>query len=495
MSARSLVLPFFALLAGCESLSQSLGRYNPACPNPTLEQCGNPPSDDLGGDLHVIPVVYDLAGFTDAAGLCISAAADCKDPALPVCVPGPQGTPTCSACKSDAECRGIGDPARVACDAPSGKCVPCNSQTDCAGGLACVAHQCVPCATNAQCDASAVCDVISPTTAEAASAIPQGPRGPGRRGDGRCADPSTVLFVSNQPGSCSPTGGATLSAPLCWTNINDAVAKGKKVIRLLPSATAYGAITLDAALATTYTLVGPANEGGTAKLGAVSVRNKASAVIDGFDITGAGVTDGVSCSGVGLLLTRSRVLGVAGTGVSVSGCAISMDRVQVSGSGKGGVVLASSPRFSITNSFITGNNIDLSEAAVVISNDSDSTGTFQYNTVVGNVSSGAGGMNCGMVARAVEDSIVFGNTRPSGTQFFGSCMLGSSTAVGVTETRAGGYKAADPAFVSPATGDYRLQTTNQCCIDKGLTRAAKTDHFGVSRPLGAAPDVGAHEAK
>jgi hypothetical protein len=50
----------------------------------------------------------------------------------------------------------------------------------------------------------------------------------------------------------------------------------------------------------------------------------------------------------------------------------------------------------------------------------------------------------------------------------------------------------DPAFVDPAHGDYHL-TAGSAAVDRGLPAGVADDIDGNPRPVGAAPDLGAHE--
>lgn len=52
----------------------------------------------------------------------------------------------------------------------------------------------------------------------------------------------------------------------------------------------------------------------------------------------------------------------------------------------------------------------------------------------------------------------------------------------------------DPLFVSPTSGDFRLQSGSPA-LDTGIATMVTTDIVGVSRPIGPAVDMGAYESK
>jgi hypothetical protein len=123
-----------------------------------------------------------------------------------------------------------------------------------------------------------------------------------------------------------------------------------------------------------------------------------------------------------------------------------------------------------------------------------------FDTIVGNLSPATpAGFDClSSTPTVIADSIVWGNTRSSGSQIGSRCVLwqvvtGAGDALGT---------ARDPAFVGP--NDFHLRPADPanrgpdgCCVDRARPSPGATwadhDRDGASRPLGAAHDIGAYE--
>jgi hypothetical protein len=390
---------------------------------------------------------------------------------MPIC---DQDAKKCRPCTGNPECAGRGGDTKV-CNA--GSCVECVSEVDCgaSAGLACVANRCLPCGMHDVCE-SKVCDVYEKN---------------GKGSAGRCLQPGEVVYVDNKNGSCAGAHAGSLADPAC--SIADGLGKlvaGKTSIRVFASTKDYGQVSVSRSVA----LYGPAKLGNDANKDAVTVSGTAKVTLDGFEITTGKV--GVSCSGTSatqLALRRSQVLLSTGTGISSAGCALSLDRMMLRGNKDGALALAGTS-YAITNSFIIANSSP-ANAAIRINN--SSTGTFQFNTVAGNVSSVAAGISCGQLARDIENSIFANNTAVSSSQLFGSCTL-KDTVVGMGDSAPGGITK-DPEFVNPApaVSDYHLKDTAKnadCCINKAHSIPAVTvDYDGKTR--GMMQDIGAHEVR
>jgi len=130
---------------------------------------------------------------------------------------------------------------------------------------------------------------------------------------------------------------------------------------------------------------------------------------------------------------------------------------------------------------------------LVISNTSFFGGGAEYGSlyncaVIGNVAHNNGG---GVYAAAAFNCIIYGNSAPSGSNYYGSTLNYCDT----TPLASGlGNITNDPAFVSLAGGDYHLQS-NSPCINAGNNAAVTStnDYDGNPRIVGGTVDIGAYE--
>lgn len=342
-----------------------------------------------------------------------------------------------------------------------------------------------PCTRHADCE-SGVCDVCSPA----------------RRGAGLCLPQSDVVYVQAGADCASATGDP--GAPAC--SLSQAktlvLAKGRRYIRLLPSLQSYGSVSFDSG---TWAVFGPdapaATPADRAQLSGaatdpatVLVSGTADVTLDSLALNAG--RRGVQCLGGRLLLCRSVVENHNEAGLDIGACSFNMDRTRVAQNGDGGLAL-SGTRYDITNSFIVANTSSYG-AAVRFSN--DSTGTFLFNTVAGNVSGTASGLDCGMISRPITDSILVANAARSGSQTFGACAL-VRTVTGAGDKTPGGLADYTPQFLSPAAPkyDYSLVSMSpvnaKCCIGRGQkSTAVVADYFGNRRAT-ETPVLGAHEVQ
>ena len=117
---------------------------------------------------------------------------------------------------------------------------------------------------------------------------------------------------------------------------------------------------------------------------------------------------------------------------------------------------------------------------VTVGIDVDASNVGVYNNTVTDVA--------GLGIRIVSGS---GNSVRNNIAFDNSADFAANTAV----TTADNLFGTDPLFVSAASGDFQLQAGSPA-IDRGATISVVTmDRVGVSRPQGAAPDIGAYEWK
>lgn len=368
----------------------------------------------------------------------------------------------------------------------------CVKQSDCSGGLTCVAGLCQACSRHSQCDDSLVCDVY----------LPQ----PGA-GAGRCLAPGDVLHVDNNAADCAGADG-TRALPFC--TIVAALARAgasPSSIRVAASNKDYGVLAAADLAGKTATLYGPAggDDGkGIATLGqganvdAVVMNSGTTLTLDGLELRG-GMQGAVNSNLANATLTirRSKIIGFAKLAVRVVRGTVRIDRTSLSGNLAGVLSIgANTSGYSITNSFIIDNRIPDFAAALSI----NASGTFRYNTIVNNTNPAPSDFEAAIDcsnnnAVQIEDSIVLGNTpfrlADGVTQFKNGCTL-KGVVVGSQDKAPGGVALA-PDFESQS--DLRLRDTDAskaCCIDKGMT-PSPVDYYGT--PRATAPDIGAHELR
>jgi hypothetical protein len=476
-----------ALLIGLVACTGANPRFcdaQHACDDPAYPYC-----DPVAEECQASPPDFSADAAVDLAGCATSAA--CDD-ATPICA-----APICRACAGpadDLECA-IHDPATPRCGS-AGTCVACRDLSDCAAPTPiCDKQTCRVCRAHVECPSGAC------------------------QADGSCAPAVSVAYVNNSAAACSDTVHAsTLAAPYCQVQAA-AVTSGKPFVVVAGSPTAYAALSFTAALS--VTIVGPGKTAlPTALLStataapAVSLAPLAGQTIavtlDGLELTGsagavANRRDGLVCtatSGTATVVVRNSLIDGSGlSGVNALSCAITVDACTITGNSGGGVLLAGLSDYIVTNSFITANGSGAAtNAGVVIAN--GATGVFVFNTVAKNaVAAGVGGIDCGSgAAKTISNTIAWSNTTSGGTQLGAQCALDEVVTAAGDDTR-GTMNAAPPAFVSAT--DFHLDITaglaanRACCIDKiaaPATPNADHDVDGVTRPRGAAWDVGAHEA-
>ena len=133
----------------------------------------------------------------------------------------------------------------------------------------------------------------------------------------------------------------------------------------------------------------------------------------------------------------------------------------------------------------------------------DAAATFAHCTVFGNTltANAAGTPGAYLAKGAIRNSIVYGNgmgearfttnnvAAASGTTVANCCVTCEAEAA-----LGAGNVAADPVFIDPEGGDFRISLISPC-RDTGATVAnvGATDLAGVARPQGAAVDMGCYE--
>lgn len=386
----------------------------------------------------------------------------------------------------DAKCLSR-SPTTPKCDTGLGECVGCKVNGDCSQATAPICESdgsCRACRTDGEC-MSNICNL-----------------------DGSCADPNDVVYVDNLNGTCTGSHNGASNDPYC--DIQTAITNLgiKKYIRVAGSSSSYPHVSITSG---SFTLVGPSSgtratvTGDASNLPGIGVTGMTTNVtLDGLEVTlGFAGQAGIACSSVAigptLTLRRMYVHGVPGAGLTADHCIVKLDRDQIGPLNAGGGIQLSSSQYSITNSFIVGNNLANSPGVSFGSSCTPVGDGFQFNTVAGNAitPSGAGGITCSASGTVISNSIVWGNSKTGGTQLSGNCMVDHVDLDDTTTPGGTGNVDLPPDFVNAGSNDYHLKSqsaaNSACCVDKTTSATVLHDFDGTSRPLGARWDIGAHE--
>lgn len=405
----------------------------------------------------------------EAGGGCM-ASSECA-PATPICDGTTHG---CVACSDDASCKAR-DATTPRC--VSGRCVACTGDGDCGGATPiCDGNACRACRAHGECTASLVCAA-----------------------DGSCAATGDVLYVD--AGGCAGTPDGSKAKPYC--QIQDAVGAlgGHHYVHVAGGSMPYGAVTVTDR---SVTLVGPGGAATpTAKIFAASavgitVQGVGQVVVvDGFEVTGGALKPGIECVSTGKMeldVLRSYVHASGDLGISASNCKLVMDQDKIGPSNANGGIAINNSDFDIQNSFFVGNGTGGPGVAL-----GQKSGVFRHNTVASNlVLNGIGGIDCGANPKAIEYSIVWGNTQAGGSSLSGACNLTYSD---IDEAAPGtGNVDQAPTFQNTTQSDYHLAAANPCCVDRIAPSVGDPDahdYDGTPRPqpAGGSWDIGAHEVR
>ncbi len=205
--------------------------------------------------------------------------------------------------------------------------------------------------------------------------------------------------------------------------------------------------------------------------------------------------------------------------ISVGQCIVRLQHCEIdSGSGaqQAGVFLTSNGAFHANRSFLHGvtefvvggfgNRLSVSITNSILENvffswttsDTTEPGTsvvLAYNTIhpAGSAIDCTPNSGSAHRKRRVENNIIFGETVASAV--YGSdCLLAHNVIFPYTDAP-GTNVVADPQFVNRASGDYHLMSSSPA-IDAAVPSdfsVATPDFEGITRPQGAAPDIGALE--
>ncbi len=505
----------------CDEASPCIDSSLPYCDVSSRACVAAPLDGGLDGQMH------------DQAEACGSSAT-CTTEGAPVC--GDDGM--CRACigsADDSTCA-TKSPTKPRCAQQGdkqGQCVACAPSAASATSVDCVAENAPVCGRDGVCRGCAA-HVECPSKL----CVFDGPLA------GSCAAITEVALADNNGmpiATCKTTrptrDGASPSTAYC--DVVEAVADAKQFVIVKGSAVPYSAIALtDQSL----TLVGPGKAAATTarlftagvdSVGMTVNTNAHRVVVDGLDLggdSGSKALRGVNCTNNTALASNATLVvrdsiihdtntGSGGAGVSTSGGTVTLTGLTISGSGGAGVS-TSGGTVTLRGSTVrvnTGGGLRISDGSYVVENNliaanglagpgvyfsGNVSGTFWFNTVVGNkVSAGVGGINCAGVLNGqplIQASIVWGNDASSNASTI-SCSLTYSDLSDMPVPAGLGNFSADPLFVD--TTDYRLQSGSPCAdrvtVASGLTGGTlpSFDRKGTSRPAHSGFDIGADEVE
>jgi Right handed beta helix region len=329
--------------------------------------------------------------------------------------------------------------------------------------------------------------------------------------DGSCGSDTNVAYVA-----AAGTGTACTKAAPCGT-LAAAVAKGKAYVKVAAgNPVKDGQVTTIDGKAVTVL----ADEG--AKLdrdgdGAVLEVRSAGADVKIYDLEITGATGSTGANGIDvnpnggtpkMALTRVKLTGNQGLGLSAQGGAVTLSQSTISGNTGGGISISGvGTSFFIADNFVFYNGRALGAQAsnqggvAIASNTAGSK--FERNTVAFNESNGLtfrGGASCNAPLASAGGNLLFRNSEPDGggglkndastqANLTGGCPFGNSFS---TATDAGNL-----GFKSPliAPFDFHLTAASPATVRDAGGACSGMDVDGDARPQGAACDLGADEYK
>lgn len=414
--------------------------------------------------------------LTTAAGCRQENSWYCDDRAYNNCVNNPGEYP----CTERADCTGQdGKPAcsELSEETGTGICVQCTVR-DAAACLGvtpvCGAdNTCRSCSKHTDC-ASAVC-------------MP----------DGSCGSDANVAYVA--PNGTSST--CTKTAP-CGT-LGAAVTTGKATIKVAAGLVKSNATTvIDGKNVTIVAEEGSKVDRDGDDNPVIRVQGASDVKIYDLEVTGASGNGahGIEVAAGGspkLALTRVKLTGNQGLGLSVQGGSVAVSQSTIS-TNTGGGILISNATFVIANNFIYRNGNSAASTVGGLSLAPAANSKLEFNTIVDNEanagSASAGGVFCDLPGFAAANNLIFRNTGgpTADLQTFGVCTYGNSF------VRAG-TSAVDnlPGFAHPniAPFDYHLTAASPTTLLNAGGTCTGIDFDGEARPQGGACDLGADEHK
>jgi hypothetical protein len=460
----SLLLAAFALVS-CEALFPNDTNPENCVLNPTV-------CDSSKGS-----ICNPTTATCQTAASC-STIAQCDSPSAVVCQSG-----QCVGCTADTQCvvwsteRNV-SPALRYCAIPTGgaggTCGECKSNDNCGGtvgGAFCdqTTLKCRGCLQNSECD----------TMQGAGDGVCKRPGDPSTLPGmtGQCVAGSAIAYLGNNPAGCEMSGANASSPSKPYCTLMAAVASGKSVIKVLPSATPYPTISLTTQ---SVTLIGPGRDASPgATFPGVDLNGTGTLTLSDVVVSATAGTAAVQCRGGGKLnVIASRVTGSgSANGIEADDCAtLTVERSRISTPGRLALQVGgtASTSYRIVNTLV----VDSGSAGNVhpVRLKSSAAGTFNYNTLTRNT----GSVAC-LNSQVLSNSILVNNsaTPPAG------CM-GSTSVTDDALTLGDGE---EPKLSASAKA-------RELVIDKGSAPPqgeVQTDYFGAQRPKGKGWDKGYHE--
>jgi hypothetical protein len=326
-------------------------------------------------------------------------------------------------------CNTTGTPAGTIPAIPAYTCVPCNSDTQCAGkGVGpgvCMFHQ-----------------------------------------DGRCATDAETIYVRNS--ACSG-GTGTSAAPYCDSQAAiSAVTSSKRVI-VMTGSNLY-----------------PITSTSTSSSGQITIIGQGTAT------TAAGAFVGVHVTAGDVYIRGLTIASGSNSGLTVeAGATLRMDRCIVKANAGGGLVVLSGASFDIANSVFDNNGPGLvgtttTFGGVYLGNSAPISGPnnrFWFNTIVNNQDRG---IICFDTRQNLHGMLLYGNTNGD----YLSCAMDATSkwSSGSPTPTSGSSDITNPAL----TSTYQLTAASKCRGFVNATVAHPFDDMdGDLRPLGVNSDCGA----
>jgi hypothetical protein len=385
---------------------------------------------------------------------------------------GPDGATPCT---SDGQCTA----PTAACDIPSGTCVQCTDTNvmACSGATP-------ACAPDHTCEKSCAAD----TDCASGACL----------GDGTCADPDAVLWVTRDvaAGTCTLQDKCTLAVALTM------VTATKNVIHLDPLGYHFAAgFTLQGH----FTMTG-AGDGVTVASIAVDTGNvflipsQNAVTIDFLQFGGTATTqpdEGVECTNGTFFARKIGIAFTKGIAINASGCGFRLERSIIHDAAGGAIEVGGGAVSTMFDNMIFRNgSATAAVGGVFFAGSVDPASRFEFNTIVDNAAAtgalDAGGVFCGAVFAGANNIIarnsLGGVTTGATAQTNGECTYPTS----LVQSDLAGL-----AFASPDTAPFSYKlTAGSMAVDMATTASTvDVDFEGDARPQGAQDDIGADELK